>query len=196
MAKKSQEIEQYKTSRAESLQSNNMRLTKTSKIKGLVAHFPLEGPTNDLITNTVMPNKSGKIIDPVNSKIANEQPTIIEGKFGDALKLSGDDALSFPGIGRFSRAEPFSIGLWVKIPSELKHGVIFHSNKGSALYTYKGYQVSVEEDKFDVRLAHNFPYNAIHLLSIDPVPRDQWIHLMLTYDGFLESIRGQPLFGF
>ena len=71
----------------------------------------------------------------------------------------------------------------MKIPNELKQGVIFHSNKGSALYTYKGYQVSVEDSFFEVRIAHNFPYNAIHLISAEKVPREQWTHLMLTYDG-------------
>ena len=97
--------------------------------------------------------------------------------------MNGMDALSFPGSGRFSQGEAFSVGLWINIPRDLEEGVIFHSNKGAALYTYKGYQVSVDRDRFDVRLAHSFPYNALHLLSNTSVPREKWLHLMLVYDG-------------
>ncbi len=181
---KEKEIDEYqRQSYAQFVKQPALIPAVDDKIKGLIAHYPLESTRNDRISNRVSSSKSGQIIDPVFGTIAKDPPNIVQGKVAKGLQLNGDDALSFPGVGRFTRSEPFSIGLWVKIPNELEHGVIFHSNKGSALYTYKGYQVSVEDGFFEVRIAHNFPYNSIHLLSHNRAPRNIWVHLMLTYDG-------------
>jgi hypothetical protein len=179
---KEREIKDYLLQKEESWETPNM-VVEELKPAGLLAHYALERPRNEFLINQVSTVTPGKIIDPVHSKLAESPPDEVAGAVGKGLKLSGDDALSFPGLGRFSRWQPFSVGLWIKVPADLTEGVIFHSNKGSALYTYKGYQVSISGDRFDVRLAHNFPYNSIHLLSEDAVPRGQWVHLMLTYDG-------------
>ena len=191
-AEKEAEIEQYLERRSGDWDPDQVKIPNPES-KGLIAHYPLENAKNDRLLNTIVNGKPGRIIDPVNSKLADRDPNMVSGVVGKGLRLTGDDALSFPGVGRYSRWQPFSVGLWIKIPSDLQQGVIFHSNKGSALYTYKGYQVSVEADRFDVRLAHNFPYNSIHLMSEQEVPRDRWVHLMLTYDGS-SSAYGTRLF--
>jgi len=181
---KENEIAKYRKDKLAAFINQPFRFSQIKdKIRGQLAHYPLEQVQNSRIPNKVVGGRSGKIIDPVNSEEAQDPPQSTEGKVGKALILNGDDALSFPGVGRFTRSEPFSIGLWVKIPNEMKNGVIFHSNKGSAVYTYKGYQVSIEDGLFDVRIAHNFPNNSIHLLSGNLAPRNEWVHLMLTYDG-------------
>ncbi len=189
---KKNEIKQYLEQKRETWDYSHLA-NIIAEPKGLLAHYALERPKNGHLTNQMISGVSGRIIDPVNSKLAETPPQEVEGAIGKGLKLSGDDALSFPGLGRFSRWEPFSIGLWIKVPPELKEGVIFHSNKGSALYTYKGYQVSITGDQLDVRIAHNFPYNSIHLLSENKVPRERWVHLMLTYDGS-STAQGTRLF--
>ena len=179
------ELETIKESQKEDFQrwlkSFNPVLPK--KTKGMIAHFSLDKVRNEKVPNLVVNGKTGQIIDPLNGKLPDEAPNQVKGIKGNGLKLKGDVALSFPGLGRFGRSTPFSIGLWVKIPADLEKGVIFHSNKGSALYTYKGYQVSVENGRFDVRLAHDFPSNSIHLLSEQEVPREKWVHITLAYDG-------------
>lgn len=184
---KETEIEAYKEQRFEQWKDNGTELPEDPLVRGLIAYYPLDQVSNNQVPNKVKNGINGSIIDPVFNKLTRSVPQVVPGAKGKALRLTGDDAISFPGTGRFDKADPFSIGIWVKIPNELTHGVIFHSNKGSALYTYKGYQVSIEEDRFDVRLAHNFPYNAIHLKSSTQVPRNQWAYLVLTYDGSSEA---------
>jgi hypothetical protein len=149
--------------------------------RGLIAHFPLDDFTD--LKNRLNPEQSGEIADAVTLKRASADPEVVNGKVNKALKLNGDDLLNFPEVGEFLRANPFSIALWVYIPGDLKKGVVFHSNRGGIIYAFKGYQLSVEGDRFDIRLAHTFPYNSIHLESSQPVPRDKWVHLLLTYDG-------------
>ena len=150
---------------------------------GLIAHYPLDAITNEKIPNLADHRKNGKVIDPVSEQIAVDVPLVVEGKQGKGVQMNGDDALYFPEIGRFLRAEPFSVGIWVKVPENLENGVIFHGNRGAIIYNFKGYQVSVEKNKLDVRFAHAFPYNAIHLVSEITMPKEEWVHLMLTYDG-------------
>lgn len=169
------------------------------KVHGLIAHYPLESPDVKKITNKLSRIGTGQVVDPVSNRISEDPLVKVKGVSGQALQLDGDMALAFPGVGRFMRSQPFTIGLWAHIPDSLDEGVIFHGNKGAALYTFKGYQVSVENDRFDVRLAHDFPYNAIHLLSNSSVPRNEWIHLTLTYDGSSKAagvrlfVNGKPL---
>jgi hypothetical protein len=179
---KEQEIENYLKQRLTSWDQQQVQIPQRIS-NGLQADIPLEQVRNDRIPNLAAPQAFGQIIDPVFSTLAKDSPEVIDGVDGAGLKLTGDDALSFPKVGRFDRTDPFSVGLWIYVPANLEQGVIFHSNKGSALYTYKGYQLSIEEGRFDVRLAHNFPYNSIQLISGAEVPREKWIHIMLTYDG-------------
>jgi len=185
---KEQEITQYKRTQYDSFRKSAEIPKVKDKVNGMVAHFTLDQVQNNRIPNGVQGGRPGKIIDPVYNRLSQVPPNVVAGKVNNGLLLSGDDALSFPGVGKYSRADPFSVGMWVWIPDGLTNGVILHSNKGSALYTYKGYQVSVEENLFDVRLAHNFPYNSIHLLSSAKVPRNKWIHLALTYDGSSQAL--------
>ena len=187
LAKKEIELDSVKKAESSTfnswLDSSNKQAIQTEPTQGLLAHFPLENVNKKRIKNKVPGGSDGSIIDPLDGSITQSDLKIVESVSGKGLTLSGDEALSFPKLGQFSRADEFSVGMWVKIPKTLESGVIFHSNKGSALYTFKGYQLSVEKDRFDIRLAHDFPFNSIHLLSSDSVPRDRWVHIMLTYDG-------------
>ena len=148
-----------------------------------IAVFHLDRASIQQIPNAVSPGQKGRVIDPVTNQLAENPLERISSPLGKGLLLNGDDALDFPGVGRFGRSEPFSIGMWVKVPKAFKSGVIFHSNKGGAIYTFKGYQLSIEGGKWDVRLAHNFPANAIHQVSREAVNPEVWQHVMLTYDG-------------
>ena len=166
---------------------------------GKLAQFSFENPSSGIWKSKEKGVYMGKFIDPVTLRKATSSPEQISGSKGKGLRLNGDDALDFPDLGRFTKSDPFSIGLWVNVPKELNSGVIFHSNRGGIIFNFKGYQVSLEENHWDVRLAHAFPYNAIHLVSKDTIAKEQWQHLMLTYDGSSQAegvnlyVNGQPL---
>ncbi|MBI1388160.1 MAG: DUF1553 domain-containing protein [bacterium] len=164
----------------------------------LQAHYTLDAATNESIENEEG-SDTGRIVDPVTMGLAETSPRPVEGAHGGGLLIDGDQMLDFPGVGRFSKAQPFSVGMWVWIPNDLQNGVIFHSNRGGIIYSFKGYQVSIEDGFFDVRLAHVFPGNAIHLVSEETAPRETWTHVMLTYDGSAKAagvrfyVNGEPL---
>lgn len=202
-SRKESEIAQLKRTRKKDfrywLESGGGSNWRGIPARGLIAHYPLQGIRPERIENRVSKRNPGRIINPTTGQVVEETPDIVTGVVQQGLRLNGDEALSFPGVGQFARWQPFSIALWVYVPQTLQDGVIFHSNKGSALYTFKGYQLSVEQNYLDVRIAHDFPYNAIHLLSADPVPKGRWIHLTLAYDGSSRAsgatlfLNGEPL---
>jgi len=127
------------------------------------------------------------------NEVRNEQPELVEGLKGKAALLNGDAWLRMGGVGSFSRTEDFSVGLWVKIPKELESGAVFHTGSGAVLYNRRGYHLYLKDNKLELVLAHTAPYNAIIKETHSGVPRDQWVHLMITYDGS-SSAKGLKLF--
>lgn len=95
---------------------------------------------------------------------------------GKALLLNGDNWLDVKPLGVFRKSQPFSTGLWIKIPAALKQGVIFHKGDRERLYNFRGYHLYLKNNQLEVMMAHTAPSDAITLLSKDTVPRNQWLH--------------------
>lgn len=151
-------------------------LKSVYKNNSLKARFLLDGD----LTNSLKRNEKGEM-DREFSK--NEVPTYANGKEGKGLLIDGDAWLDLKDVGVFQRKDAFSIGIWVNIPSDLEEGVIFHKNKGTRLHSYRGYHLYLTDNKLQLMLAHTWPDNAIVKYSKNEIPKDQWVHLMMTYDG-------------
>jgi hypothetical protein len=141
--------------------------------KGLQAHFTFDQLIDGAFVNKVSAKNKGVVMSPV----------IAAGKFGNAFQSNGDDILKLEKVAIFNRANPFSIGCWVKIPQELSKGVIFHKGSGDITYNFKGYYLNLRESKAELLMAHTWPYNNIVKLTTKELPKEKWIHLMMTYDG-------------
>jgi hypothetical protein len=46
-----------------------------------------------------------------------------------------------------------------------------------------GYHLSLKNNRLELLMAHSAPFNAITKLTEQNIPRDQWINLVMTYDG-------------
>ncbi|MEX0289213.1 MAG: DUF1553 domain-containing protein [Flavobacteriaceae bacterium] len=135
---------------------------------------------NGNLNNALPPYQKGKM----DRQFAPKQiAKIVDGYTGKGLELDGDAWLDLNPIGIFRRNEPFSVGIRVKLPKELENGVIFHKNYGTRLHSYRGYQLSLKENKLELIMAHVWPDNAIVEFSTQEVPKDEWIQLTMTYDG-------------
>lgn len=150
---------------------------------GLLAHFSFDRTVQNQFVNRLNPQQKGKITEAQSWKKTVLIPEMTTGKYGKAVVLNGDDPLELDGVGIFSRAQPFSIGIWVKIPKDLEDGVIFHKGQGAILYSFRGYHLALRENKLEAVLAHTWPYNNIIKVSEKEIPKDQWVQLTLTYDG-------------
>ena len=135
---------------------NWLAKTQSSEIaptsQDLVAHYPLTTQDkNEHIANTVNKAQAGKVI--FGANIAKSQgpdiPYYVEdGR--EAFILSGDDPLYFPETNFFDRTTPFTISIEANIPEAIESGVLFHFNKGAALYNFKGFDVGIEDDHWYV----------------------------------------------
>ncbi len=151
-------------------------ISATLPTKGLLGRFALDGN----LRNSLNPAEKGKMDRPYSKK---EVPDYVEGNEGRGLLMNGETWFEMEEFGIFQRKDPFSIGLWVNIPEDLKEGVIFHKNKGTMLHAYRGYHLYLKDNKLELMLSHTWPDNAIMERSIASVPKNEWVHVMLTYDG-------------
>jgi hypothetical protein len=132
------------------------------------------------IQNLLNPSQRGTM---ESSEVKNQKPTYVEGFRGKAVKLNGDSWLDLGGSGVFSRSEPFSVSIWISVPKSLTDGAIFHKGSGAVLYNWRGYHLSLKNNRLELLMAHTAPYNAITKVTEQDIPRDQWINLVMTYDG-------------
>ncbi|WP_353720492.1 DUF1553 domain-containing protein [Dyadobacter sp. 676] len=102
---------------------------------------------------------------------------------GKALRLDGDVFLDLGQNGVFRKSDPFSVGICVNIPKDLKEGVILHKSQAERLYNFRGYHLYLKNDRLELNMAHTAPSDALTRISKQPVPKDRWVQLTITYDG-------------
>jgi len=162
------------------LSANNYRRLAAEKVprEGLQAWYTFDNSSlKDALgknPDAVMKRETGQPGDP---------PVFVAGVHDKGLSLNGDTWLDLNKAGLFRKADPFSIALWVNIPSSLKEGVIFHKCSAERLYNFKGYHLYLRNNKLELTMAHTAPSNAISRISKEDVPRDTWIQVTMTYDG-------------
>ena len=158
------------------LATGRLQETIDKSSKNWVAHFDLNQKN---IRNRLNINQKGEM----KQQFAKTVPlNLVAGKKGKGLALDGDAWLDLGTVGAFDRMSPFSVSIWVKLPKNLKNGVIFHKGEGAALYNFKGYHLALVDNQLEVLMAHTKPYNAIIKYGSN-LPREEWIQLTLTYDG-------------
>lgn len=160
-----------------SQESKELTSAKRPSKRGLLAHYGFEGALTSEIHSKdlgIMKRESGK---------TGDIPVFVAGKRGSGLQFDGDVYVDFQGMGVFRKSDPFTIGMWVHIPKDLKEGVIFHKSNAERLYNFKGFHVYLKNNRLEIMMAHTAPSNAITKITQSDVPRDTWIHLALTYDG-------------
>ena len=144
--------------------------------KGLMARYSFE---NKSLLNAVTQRDTAQ----TKRETGKEPEQWTAGHHGPGLKLNGDAWLDLGKVGIFSKAEPFSVGLWANIPKAMTEGVIFHKGQAERLYNFRGYHVYLRNGKLELSMAHVAPSNAITKITTRLVPRDQWLQLTITSDG-------------
>ena len=111
--------------------------------------------------------------------VGTEKPVYADGRVGKALQLSGTNHLDCGQLVELDRTNTFSYGAWTKLQKE--SGCILSKMEGSP--SYRGFDVLTSEGHFEVHLVHQWPDDAIKIRTKDSFPQNQWLHVMVTYDG-------------
>ncbi len=147
--------------------------------KGLLALYDFDQGS---LVNKAKPSETGAMKRGL-SPVPGDKPVLIEHDNGKALSLNGDEWFDLGKTGAFRKSDPFSISIRVFIPKEFNEGVIFHKCVAERLYNYRGYHLYIRNNKLELSMAHTAPSDAITKISVQTVPREQWLQYTFTYDG-------------
>ncbi len=143
-------------------------------IPGLVGDYGFDELVNGQAVNRVNADLPGQ---------TSEGPVIVPGRVGNALALSGENNVTFALGGDFDRNHTFSISLWMLTPDVKDRAVVFHRSQAWTDAGSRGYELLIEEGRLSAALIHFWPGNAIRIWANDPLPVNEWVHVVWTYDG-------------
>ena len=135
---------------------------------GLLATLPLDG---SLTAKKADGDLEGKLI-------GAEKAEFIDGRLSQALKLDGKSFAEFSSLGTFDRTNAFSFGAWIKIQGN--GAVLSQMEKAPGL---RGFDVHISDGRPEIHLIHTWPDDALKVKAKEQLPQDQWLHLLVSYDG-------------
>ena len=186
-------LEQYLKSDELRASFNNWKQTTNNKRLGTYSYFSQSNDQN--VTTYGMPiaylsfdnRKGNQYPNPVDSKLSantNHHNKVCEGKIGQGIQFSGDDALNFPKeFANFDRHQPFSVAFWIKPTMNHERAVVLRKSQAWTDAASRGFEILIEEGKLSAALIHFWPGDAIRIRSTNQLPLNAWTHVSLTYDG-------------
>ena len=145
--------------------------------------IPAPAPVAAFDFDELAKNQSPNAADPKHPAHAHDGPSLVRGKRGKAAGLSGENGFTFPGVGHFTRSDPFSFSLWINAPAPTARAVVLHHSKAPVDAGSRGYELLLEGGRMAVGLHHMWPGNSLKVVTRKAVPADAWTHLTVTYDG-------------
>jgi len=101
------------------------------------------------------------------------------GRSSGAVATSKTAFVDLGNVGNFDTHEPFSYGLWIN-PSMPGGAPMSHMNAPAA---YRGWDMFMNEYRPAAHFVDRWPENAMKIVSKTSVPKGQWSHVFVTYDG-------------
>ena len=144
-------------------------------LSGAVAEFIFDEVKDNKFANAANGSKPAHVV---------EGAQVVEnGRSGKALSLNGENGVTLNDLGVFSRTDPFTIGIWIRTPTLPKRAVIFHRSMAALDAASRGYELVLENGFPTLGLHHMWPGNAIKVRGKTPLATNEWVHLVMTYDG-------------
>ena len=135
--------------------------------KGLVAHYEFEQQGADSSGHGHRAKSRGKL-------------TFDTGLLGTAAKFDGDSLLECDGPVNFDHTDPFTYGTWMFLTSGAPACVLSKNDDAQSL---RGFDLMIRKGKAVAHLVHKWNSDAIQVVARESVARNQWQHVMVTYDG-------------
>lgn len=147
------------------------KLPKNTEVLGEIAKYDFDTP-NDALKNQISDKYHG-----------TGPKKIITDDNRNAIQLDGDSEVRFKDLGPYTRANPISLNLNLKIPDHKERAVIIHRSKAWTDAASKGWQVLIEDGQISWALIHFWPGNAIRVKTLAKAPINKWLKLTVTYNG-------------
>jgi hypothetical protein len=147
---------------------------KALAVPGAVGVFHFEELPSATVKNDVDAKKPGH---------THEGPQAVAGKVGKAAALNGENGFTFPGVGHFTRSDPFSLALWLKTATHAPRLVVAHHSMAPIDAGSRGYELLLEDGRVAFGMHHMWPRNSLKVVTRAAVPVNTWTHVAITYDG-------------
>ncbi len=146
-----------------------------SDIPGLIAHLDLNVIQGDTaVTVAANEMETGRVSGTIHS-VDGIADGALEFSHGNYINLGRD-------VAQFRRTDPFSFSFWIN-PSEKFNEVPVLVKTGAIYVGYKGYDISLFNNRVSLRVIHGWPFNAIQALSDQELNMNEWNQVVVTYDG-------------
>jgi len=103
-----------------------------------------------------------------------------EGKLQDAIEITEQSHIELPGVGIFANDQPFTLSVWVKPANNEAMAIL---SKMDESQNFRGYDLLLSGGKVEIHVIHQWPDNAIKIISKQAIALDQWHHIVASYDG-------------
>ncbi len=146
----------------------------TPRASGCVASFALDEI------------KAGKVangVDKAHPGNAQESPAIVESGSYKGAELDGENGFSFPGVGHFSRSDPFTLSIWLRQATLSPRAVVLHHSKAPIDAGSRGYELLLESGRVAFGLHHMWPGSSLKVVTKQVIPPAEWTHVAVAYDG-------------
>jgi hypothetical protein len=143
-------------------------------LPGLVAYCPLDKLEAG---NHISNNVDGK--HPGSASSAN---SFVPGRYGKALRFTGDDPANIPAPASLDRAQPLTVSFWLQTPDVMKQAIVFHRQAGTDT-GFHGPELTIDEGRLCYALVRFWPGNMAAIRARTPLPAKTWVHVTVSHDG-------------
>ena len=111
-------------------------------------------------------------------------PNSQDGNFPWALRadqFAVNDPPRLPGVGDLEGDRAFSMAVWIRFNGNANSGALLSKMADGA--GYRGWDLWGEGGRIGMHLIHDWPANAVKVVTNEALASDQWHHVAFTYDG-------------
>jgi len=146
--------------------------------RGPVARYPLTSIREGKLENLVNPQMPGAAASALNCVEAQ-----VPSGAKQALRFTGDDAATFPGVGEWAHTDAFSVALWIRAPEASDRAVLLRRSRAWTDAGSQGYELILDEGRLRWSLIHFWPGNAASVRCREKVEPERWTQVIVTHDG-------------
>ena len=98
-----------------------------------------------------------------------------------AFKARPETKIEVADVGDFEHDQPFTCSVWVKVPAEkLTGAIVARMDDANA---YRGWDLWLENGRPASHIVHNWPDDALKVVSKTALKPNQWQYVTISYDG-------------
>ena len=152
----------------------------------MLLHFALDEGAGATLRDQVDPSRRATVHGVANWTV---------GKLAGALQCDAQTYADLGNVADFERDDQFSYSCWIRPAGSSDGAPLARMNDQKQ---YRGFDLYVHGDRVAVHLVHQWPENAIKVITKNKLAKDQWQHVVVTYDGSSKAaginiyVDGQP----